>query len=88
MLKRAGMSYGGHFKSVQNYINETRADGTQAARFTSVPPYETEAAIEASCFSYERALALEAVDPLILIPVFICDFLCIHPFNDGKQLVK
>ncbi len=44
--------------------------------------YETEAAIEAICSSYERALALEVVDPLILIPVFICDFLCIHPFND------
>jgi len=84
LLKRAGMSYGGHFKNVQNYINETRADGTQVIRFTPVPPYETEAAIEAICFSYERALALEAVDPLILIPVFICDFLCIHPFNDGN----
>ncbi len=84
LLKRAGMSYGGHFKNVQNYINETKADGTQVTRFTLVPPYETEAAIEAICSSYERALALETVDPLILIPVFICDFLCIHPFNDGN----
>ena len=84
LLKRAGMSYGGHFKNVQNYINETKADGTQVTRFTPVPPYETEEAIEAICSSYERALSLEAVDPLILIPVFICDFLCIHPFNDGN----
>ena len=84
LLKRAGMSYGGHFKNVQNYINETKADGTQVTRFTPVPPYETEATIEAICSSYERALSLEAVDPLILIPVFICDFLCIHPFNDGN----
>lgn len=84
LLKRAGMSYGGHFKNVQNYINETKADGTQVTRFTPVPPYETEAAIEAICSSYERVLSLEVVDPLILIPVFICDFLCIHPFNDGN----
>ena len=47
-------------------------------------PYETEEAIEAICSSYERTLSVEAVDPLILIPAFICDFLCIHPFNDGN----
>lgn len=84
LLKRAGMSYGGHFKNVQNYINETRPGGTQFTRFTPVAPYETEAAIEAICLSYERTLSVEAVDPLILIPSFICDFLCIHPFNDGN----
>lgn len=84
LLKRAGMSYGGHFKNVQNYINETGPDGTQITRFTPVAPYETEGAIEAICLSYERTLSMEAVDPLILIPSFICDFLCIHPFNDGN----
>lgn len=84
LFKRAGMSYGGQFKNVQNYINETRSDGTQFTRFTPVAPYETEAAIEAICSSYEKRLAIEAVDPLILIPAFICDFLCIHPFNDGN----
>lgn len=84
LVKRAGMSYGGRFKNVQNYINETRADGTQFTRFTPVAPYETEAAVEAICVSYEKTLSLEVVDPLILIPAFICDFLCIHPFNDGN----
>lgn len=84
LLKRAGMSYGGHFKNVQNYINETRPDGTQITRFIPVAPYETEAAIEAICLSYKRTLSMETVDPLILIPAFICDFLCIHPFNDGN----
>ena len=84
LLKRAGMSYGGHFKNVQNYINETKPDGTQITRFTPVAPYETEEAIAAICSSYERALSMETVDPLIVIPVFICDFLCIHPFNDGN----
>lgn len=84
LLKRAGLSYGGHFKNVQNYINETGPDGSQFTRFTPVAPYETEAAIEAICASYEQTLSVEAVDPLILIPAFICDFLCIHPFNDGN----
>ncbi|MBQ7178300.1 MAG: Fic family protein [Victivallales bacterium] len=84
LMKPAGLSYGGHFRNVQNYISETREDGTVVTRFTPVAPYETKSAIEAICASYGRTLAMETVDPLILIPVFVCDFLCIHPFNDGN----
>ena len=84
LLKRTGLSYGGTFKNVQNYIKDTRPDGTAIIRFTPVAPYETPAAVEAICDSYARTQALEAIDPLILIPVFICDFLCIPPFNDGN----
>lgn len=84
LLKRTGLSYGGTFKNVQNYIKETLPDGTEITRFTPVAPYETPAAVEAICDSYARTQALETIDPLILIPAFICDFLCIHPFNDGN----
>ncbi len=84
LLKPANITFGGHFKNVQNYINETKEDGTVVTRFTPVAPYETAEAVEAICNSYAQALAKELVDPLILIPVFICDFLCIHPFNDGN----
>lgn len=84
LLKRTGLSYGGSFKNVQNYINETRPDGTQVTRFKPVAPYETPDAVAAICDSYARTLALEVLDPLLLIPTFICDFLCIHPFNDGN----
>ncbi len=84
LLKRAGFSYGGHFKNVQNYINETRPDGTVVTRFTPVAPYDTANAVENLCKAYEQAAANEKIDSLILIPTFICDFLCIHPFNDGN----
>lgn len=84
LLKRAGLSYGGHFKNVQNYINETRPDGTVVIRFTPVAPYDTANAVENLCKAYEQAVANEKIDSLILIPTFICDFLCIHPFNDGN----
>ena len=84
LLRRAGASYGGSFKNVQNYINETRPDGTIVTRFTPVAPYETPAAMDALCDAYEQAIANENIDALILIPCFICDFLCIHPFNDGN----
>ncbi|NMA06632.1 MAG: Fic family protein [Ruminococcaceae bacterium] len=84
LLRRAGTSHGGRFKNVQNYINETKADGTSVTRFTPVAPHETPAAMYALCEAYEQALAKESIDALILIPCFIVDFLCIHPFNDGN----
>lgn len=84
LLKHAGLSYGGNFKNTQNYISETHPDGTQIVRFTPLAPYETPEAIEKICESYKRAVNTEVVDALILIPAFICDFLCVHPFNDGN----
>ena len=58
LLKRTGLSYGGHFKNVQNYINETKPDGTVVTRFTPVAPYETPAAVENLCSAYEQAAYL------------------------------
>ena len=84
LMRRAGLSFGGHFKNVQNYINETKPDGTVITRFTPVAPFETPTAVEALCEAYSQAAASEAVEPLLLIPCFIVDFLCIHPFNDGN----
>ncbi len=88
LLKRSGFSYGGHFKNVQNYINETKPDGTIVTRFTPVAPYDTPDAVENLCNTYEQAIAKEQIDSLILIPAFICDFLCIHPFNDGNGRIS
>lgn len=75
---------GGRFKNTQNYIAETLPDGTQRIRFMPLPPYETPGAIDAICDSFNRTIDAGGVDPLILIPCFINDFLCIHPFNDGN----
>ena len=85
LLKKAGFSYSGHFKNVQNYINETRLDGTVVTGFVPTAPHETADAVEKLCNAYEQAIANEKIDSLILIPAFICDFLCIHPFNDGNR---
>lgn len=84
LLKRTGLSFGGHFKNVQNYINEMRPDGSVVTRFTPIAPYDTPEAVDKLCNAYEMAVANEKIDSLILIPTFICDFLCIHPFNDGN----
>lgn len=77
-------SIGGSFKNTQNYISATDADGREFVLFTPLAPYETPTAIEAICESYTRTISAQEIDALLLIPVFIHDFLCIHPFNDGN----
>ena len=52
--------------------------------FKPLDPYKTPEAIESICHSYQIALEEEFVDPLILIPCVILDFLCVHPFSDGN----
>ncbi len=75
---------GGRFKSTQNYIAEIRETGEQTVRFKPLDPFETPRAIDAICESFNREMDACEIDPLILIPAFIIDFLCIHPFNDGN----
>lgn len=84
LLSYTDKSFGGQFKNTQNYISETCADGSVATRFTPLAPYETPQAVETICVNCKQALDQEVIDPLILIPIFISDFLCIHPFNDGN----
>lgn len=75
---------GGRFKNTQNYIAEIKESGEQIVRFMPLDPFETPTAIEKMCESFNRETDDCEVDPLILIPAFIVDFLCVHPFNDGN----
>lgn len=59
LIKRAGLTYGGHFKNVQNYINETKSDGTVVARFIPIAPHDTKDVVENLCSAYEQAIAKE-----------------------------
>ncbi len=74
----------GRTKSVQNYISATYPDGHTEILFTPLAPYETPEALDRICEEYNRVIGNMEVEPLIVIPVFIHDFLCIHPFNDGN----
>lgn len=77
-------SIGGRFKNTQNYITEIKESGEQIVRFMPLDPFETPTAIEKMCESFNRETDACEIDPLILIPAFIVDFLCVHPFNDGN----
>ncbi len=74
----------GRTKNVQNYISATYPDGNTKILFTPLAPYETPKALDAICGEYNRVIGNMELEPLIAIPVFIHDFLCIHPFNDGN----
>ena len=74
----------GKTKSVQNYISATYPDGHVETLFTPLAPYETPEALDKICEEYNRVIGNMEVEPLIIVPIFIHDFLCIHPFNDGN----
>ena len=74
----------GQTKSVQNYISATDPDGHTETLFTPLAPFETPEALDRICDEYNRVIGNMEAEPLIVIPIFIHDFLCIHPFNDGN----
>ena len=83
LYKFSGMSIGGNYKNSDNVIAETDSAGNRFVRFQPVPAWEAPEAIDFACKAYDEAVQSGA-DPLLLIPMFILDFLCIHPFNDGN----
>ena len=74
----------GQTKNIQNYISATYPDGHTETLFTPLSPFETPEALDKICEEYNRVIGNFEVEPLIAIPIFIHDFLCIHPFNDGN----
>ena len=84
LYKYSGLSIGGSFKNADNVIAEELPDGTKRVRFQPVPAWETPEAMDAVCTAINEAINDPELDDLLLIPMFILDFLCIHPFNDGN----
>lgn len=84
LYKFNGLSAGGSYKNADNVIEETDARGNRRIRFQPVPAWETPEAVDHLCAAFEEALNDSTHDPLLLIPMFVLDFLCIHPFNDGN----
>ena len=77
-------SIGGNFKNSDNIIAETDASGKRRVRFVPLSAFETPEAVDRLTDTFVEAIKADKYDPLLLIPMFILDFLCIHPFNDGN----
>lgn len=84
LYQYSGIGIGGHFKSTNNVIEEELADGTKRLRFCPATAFETPEMLENLCNQFFHEMDRNEVDPLLLIPMFVLDFLCIHPFNDGN----
>ena len=74
----------GVYKDSDNIIAEKHAGGTETVRFRPVPAFQTADAMLNLCTRFNDAIEAGTFDPILLMPVFILDFLCIHPFNDGN----
>lgn len=77
-------SNGGKFKAADNVIEEEDNQGNKFVRFRPLPAWETPEAITNLCAAYNEAINRSEADPLLIMPMFIIDFLCIHPFSDGN----
>lgn len=86
LYKFSSLSYGGHYKTSDNVIAGTGAQGNK--RFQPVPVRGIAEAVKALCAAYQEAVGSGEMDPLLLIPMFILDFLCIHPFSDGNGRIN
>lgn len=83
LFRFTGRANAGEWKPTDNLITERRPDGTTLVRFTPVPAWRTPEAMQELHRDYVEASASD-VDSLIIIALYILDFLCIHPFSDGN----
>lgn len=91
-MHRMMMSYsekeGGKYKTADNLIVSTDQNGMRKIIFEPTSSEETPASMEQLILAYIDARQDSGIDPVILIPCFILDFLCIHPFMDGNGRVS
>ena len=83
MYQFMDVNFGGKFKDSQNKIVE-KHDDIEEVIFNPLEPFETPDAVRRICDEYNDAITEYNIDPLIVIPIFVHDFLCIHPFRDGN----
>jgi len=75
---------GGKWKPVDNEVTENRLNGSKVVRFHPVPAHRTPEAMETLHGNYDAFWKAQEIEPLLLIPAYVLDFLCIHPFLDGN----
>jgi Fic family protein len=75
---------GGAWKTKDNRIVEQLPNGRTRLRFQPVSAVGTPQFVKDLCTAYDREIDAGRIDALLLIPAYVLDFLCIHPFADGN----
>ena len=65
-------------------FSSSAVGGTYKNSDNIIAAFQTADAMLNLCTRYNEAIEAGTHDPLLLMPIFILDFLCIHPFNDGN----
>jgi Fic family protein len=77
-------NFAGKFKNVDNVITEVRSNGETFVRFQPAPAFLTPQLVEDLVEAYRQVISDGRVDPLLVMPCFVLDFVSIHPFRDGN----
>ena len=88
LLAQTSPREAGNYKTSNNYIMEIGPDGSRHIRFKPVSAKRVTADMEQLLLAYYDAKQDSEISPLLLIPCFILDFLCIHPFVDGNGRIS
>ncbi len=83
-LYRFTPEQGGRWKRADNEIIERHPDGSKRIRFKPVSAFRTSTAMTDLHERFDSLWLGGRYDPLVLIPAYVLDFLCIHPFSDGN----
>ena len=77
----------GKLKMVDNEISEIKENGEKVVRFYPVPAFETEEMLLNLCDEYNKSI-VDGLEPILVMSMFVLDFLCIHPFLDGNGRIS
>jgi len=88
LLSYAKSPHRGKYKQIDNLIIAVSKDGVRSIRFRPLSAFETKAGMEQLVLAYLDARDNASINPLLLIPCVILDFLCIHPFTDGNGRIS
>jgi len=84
LYRYVGTRDAGHWKGLDNEVEEKLPDGTRVVRFTPVSAALTPQAMHDLHRELRRALDAALYEPLLLCAAYILDFTVIHPFRDGN----
>ena len=84
VLSHTALPYGGQYKNEDNVIRERRSDGVTLIKWVPTSAKETPGTMEQLVGAFLEARDDSGINQLLLIPSFILDFLCVHPFRDGN----